>query len=404
MSWEYVKVKNVAMQIRGVSYNKEQSSEYSNTGYVPILRAHNIDGGAINYDNLVYVPDEVVSDNQYLKQFDIVIAASSGSINLVGKAGIFNDMRHVSFGAFCKVLRPNLSIVDPWYFHYFFQTDNYKRSIANLASGVNINNIRNEHLDELELPLPDIYTQKRIAAVLIEADTLIRKRKQAIAKLDELVQSVFFEMFGEPSSNPMGWEIRDFDYFAKIDTVMIKDFSGYEDYFHVGIDNIEKDTGNIIGCKRVSEENIISGKYLFTEKHIIYSKIRPYLNKVALPDFKGVCSADAYPILVDENVTNRSFFAYILRSKTFLNFIAQHSERTNIPKVNKEQLRTFKTICPSKELQDQFQKVYIEIMNEKRTMHSQLAKLEQNFQNLLHQAFTGKLQFATERETIAVKR
>ena len=45
------------------------------------------------------------------------------------------------------------------------------------------------------------------------------------------------------------------------------------------------------------EDGVISGKYLFTDKHIIYSKIRPNLNKVALPDFDGLCSADAYPIL-----------------------------------------------------------------------------------------------------------
>ena len=99
---------------------------------------------------------------------------------------------------------------------------------------------------------------------------------------------------------------------------------------------------------------IISGKYTFTKKHIIYSKIRPNLNKVALPDFDGLCSADAYPILVNEKVTNRYFIAFILRSEYFLNYIIKHSRRANIPKANKEQIKSFFCINPPLKLQNEF--------------------------------------------------
>jgi len=129
-----------------------------------------------------------------------------------------------------------------------------------------------------------------------------------------------------------------------------RDFDGYEDYPHIGIDSIEKDTGRIFGYRTISEDGVISGKYLFTPKHIIYSKIRPNLNKVALPDFIGLCSADAYPILVKDTVCTREYFGYTLRSRIFLDYILAFSSRTNLPKVNKSQVEGFKLPLPPIEL------------------------------------------------------
>ena len=99
---------------------------------------------------------------------------------------------------------------------------------------------------------------------------------------------------------------------------------------------------------------ITSGKYLFVERHIIYSKIRPNLNKLALPNFKGLCSADSYPLLPMDGVSNKFFIAYLLRSECFVDFILQHSTRTNIPKANKSQMKLFKGISPPVKIQNQF--------------------------------------------------
>ena len=93
---------------------------------------------------------------------------------------------------------------------------------------------------------------------------------------------------------------------------------------------------------------------LFTPQHIIYSKIRPNLNKVALPDFDGLCSADAYPILVKKEICNREYMGYTLRNKYFLDYILAFSSRTNLPKVNKKQVEGFKLPLPPMGLQNQF--------------------------------------------------
>lgn len=149
-----------------------------------------------------------------------------------------------------------------------------------------------------------------------------------------------------------------FDEFASIDANMTTDYEKYANYPHIGIDSIEKDTGVLSGYRTVKEDNVISGKYIFTKDHIIYSKIRPNLNKVALPDFNGLCSADAYPILPKAGKTNRIYLAVLLRSEFFLSYILGFSARSNMPKVNRQQITGFKAPLPPLALQNQFAEFY----------------------------------------------
>ncbi|MBK6865073.1 MAG: restriction endonuclease subunit S [Ideonella sp.] len=103
--------------------------------------------------------------------------------------------------------------VDAGYLAQFFKTPSYRRTISSLAAGANINNLKSEHLDDLLIPLPPFPEQRRIAAILDQADALRAKRREALAQLDSLTQSIFIEMFGDPIANPLGWalvEIGDF--------------------------------------------------------------------------------------------------------------------------------------------------------------------------------------------------
>ena len=74
-----------------------------------------------------------------------------------------------------------------------------------LAAGVNINNLRNEHLDEIQIPIPALREQRRLAEILDAAQALRAKRRAALAQLDTLTQSIFLDMFGDPATNPKGW-------------------------------------------------------------------------------------------------------------------------------------------------------------------------------------------------------
>ncbi len=120
----------------------------------------------------------------------------------------------------------------------------------------------------------------------------------------------------------------------------------YSSMPHVGGENIEPHTGRISGTQTAAELGLKSGKYVFDDSHVLYSKIRPNLNKVATPDFEGICSADIYPIRPVNGEIDKRFLVYVLRSKHFLAYAAKHSTRTNIPKLNRPTLLAYSFPLP----------------------------------------------------------
>lgn len=238
-------------------------------------------------------------------------------------------------------------------------------------------------LCDYEVDLPDIETQKRLAEILWAMDEVKVTYKNLISATDELVKSQFIELVGDFKSNGKGWPIASFDDFAKIDAVMTTDYGKYADYPHIGIDSIEKDTGRLHGYRTVKQDNVISGKYIFTSQHIIYSKIRPNLNKVALPDFDGLCSADAYPLLPNAENCDRVFLAIVLRSNFFLDYIIGLSTRTNMPKVNRKQIEGFKMPLPPLALQKQLAAFVRQSDKSKFELEKALAELSATYKRII---------------------
>ncbi len=320
-----------------------------------------------------------------------MIAASSGSLNIVGKAAPALMDFTGSFGAFCKVLRPN-SKVHPGYFANFFKTRDYRRRISALAAGVNINNLRNEHLDELEIPLPPLEEQRRIAEVLDRAEELRSKRREAIALLDTLTQAIFLEMFGAPNSNHQNYLKLPLSELCAIDSPLVDPtLPEYENLFHIGPDRIERNTGKLLPAKTAKQDGLTSVKFRFKSDCILYSKIRPYLNKVALATESGLCSADMYPVTVRSEIAVREFIWYLLLSDDFLKYAATLSNRSNIPKINRKQFLAYPAICPPLKLQKQFANRVTAIENLKTAHRASLSELDALFASLQHRAFRGEL-------------
>lgn len=190
------------------------------------------------------------------------------------------------------------------------------RNFENRTTG--LHNLQTEaYIEKTEIVQCSIQDQQKIVERLDRVTQLIKLHQQQIKSMDQLVKSRFIEMFGDFKSNLQRWPVVSFPEFAEIDGNMTTDYEKYADYPHIGIDSIEKGTGELKGYRTVKEDGVISGKYLFTPQHIIYSKIRPNLNKVALPDFYGLCSADVYPILPNRMNCNRVFLAVVMRSDFF---------------------------------------------------------------------------------------
>jgi type I restriction enzyme S subunit len=177
--WQQTTLACVLTVLRGVTYKADETSPTDAPGFVPILRATNI-GKRLNFDDPVYVPEGRVSPQQYLRPGDIVVAASSGSRSVVGKAAPFNGDWRGSFGAFCYALRPNES-VDPEFLSWFLQTTEYRNRVSTLAAGVNINNLRREHIESTPFAMPPLDEQREIVAAI---ETQFARLDDAVAALE----------------------------------------------------------------------------------------------------------------------------------------------------------------------------------------------------------------------------
>ncbi len=384
-------VGTLIQQIRGVSYSAEETSETFRDGMVPILRANNI-GDKINFDKLIFVKKARVKDNQYLKKGDILIATSSGSKNMVGKAvQISGDMKY-SFGAFCKVLRPN-SNIDANYLGFFFLSSYYRQTISYLSEGVSINNIRSEHIDKLQMPLPPLETQRKIAAVLDKAQELIDKRKQQIALLDELIKSVFIDMFGDPEKNNLKLstiKLGDIGYWQSGGTPSRKN----EDYFKGDIpwltsgelgsmyinDSLERITEDAIqntSAKIVDVGSLLLGMY-------DTAALKSSINTV-------VCSCNqaiAFSHLDKELVNTIYVYHAIQIGRDYFKRLQRGVRQKNL---NLSMIRSIEILYPPKDFQDKFAEIADTIELQKYKMQQSLTEMEHFFNSLMQHAFKGEL-------------
>ncbi len=171
--WIAAPISELCDKIRGVTYEKAEARTEPRLGHLPILRANNIDNHLV-FDDLVWVPATRISEKQYLREGDVLVAMSSGSKKVVGKAAQLDHSWKGSFGAFCAVLRSSKQI-DAKYFGHFFHTSAYRNTISDLASGTNINNLKNEYFDQIEIPFPrSTSEQRRIATKLDQITTRVR--------------------------------------------------------------------------------------------------------------------------------------------------------------------------------------------------------------------------------------
>ena len=286
-------------------------------------------------------------DKKYIVETGDILISWSGTLGVFqwyGKTAVLNQ--HIFKAVFDKL------DINKSYFKYVVEKG-LQDAVKN-THGSTMKHLTKKYFDNIIVSYTSLKEQQKISRKLDLLSKLISMRQEQLEELNLLVKSRFNELFGDLFLNEFKWDYASFNEFAKFDTKMIYDFTNFIDLPHIGIDSIEKNTGKLIGYRTVGEDQISSGKYLFTKKHIIYSKIRPNLNKVALPDFMGVCSADAYPILTVEEKMNRIFLAHVLRSDYFLNFILSFSSRTNLPKVNKSQISKFKCPLPPLSLQNEF--------------------------------------------------
>jgi type I restriction enzyme, S subunit len=291
------------------------------------------------------------------------------------------------------VLRPQRNrVLDNWLVYFLNYSD-----LSEYVSGLTVPKLTQGSLREIPIPLAPLTEQQRIVRMLDEAFTAIAEAHTNVGKnlqhASDLFESHLQSVF---TQHGPGWvEKKLLEVCAITSTLVDPRKKEFLDLIHVGAGNIESKTGVLINLKTARDEGLISGKFLFDESMVLYSKIRPYLMKVARPNFRGLCSADMYPLAPLPNEITRDYLFHLLLSKRFTEYAIQGSARAGMPKVNREHLFEFKVWLPNikrqQELAAKLNKLHDETQRLESVYEHKTAALGALKKSLLHQAFTGKL-------------
>ncbi|AKM83991.1 TPA: restriction endonuclease subunit S [Candidatus Campbellbacteria bacterium] len=251
-------------------------------------------------------------------------------------------------------------------------------------------------LAEFLIPIPPLSEQKRIVKVLDEIFENIEKAKRNAEKnlknSKEIFESYLQSVFENPEKD---WEEKTLDEVCEISSKLVDPRKPeFLDLIHVGAGNMETKSEKLIDLKTAREEKLISGKFLFDESMVLYSKIRPYLMKVARPNFSGLCSADIYPLVPRKNL-NRDYLFHLLLTSMFTEFAIKGSARAGMPKVNREHLFSFNFFLPPITKQKAIVKKLDVLAGETKKLEAiykqKLADLDELKKSVLKKAFSGEL-------------
>jgi type I restriction enzyme S subunit len=391
--WKTVALGDVAEFVRGINFKPDDVVPTGTLGSVACMRTKNVQA-ELDLSDVWSVGEQFVRrEDQFLQAGDVLVS-SANSWNLVGKCCWIPELPgRASFGGFVSVLRPHRAKVEPRFLFRWFSSDRIQITLRSFGQQTtNISNLNTDRCLKLPLPLPPLAEQRRIAEVLDRAEALRAKRRATLAQLDSLTQSLFFDLFGDPKSTRPRFPKLPIAELCEIDSPLVDPTkSEYENLQHIGPDRIEGHSGQLLPTKSAKEDGVTSVKFLFEADAILYSKIRPNLNKVALAESGGLCSADVYPLRVKPQTATREFVWRLLLSEDFLSYAAGFSNRANIPKLNREQFMAYPALCPPLPLQQTFARRVAAVERLKASHRAALAHLDALFASLQHRAFRGEL-------------
>ena len=390
--FEKIKLKNLVDLRAGIGFpNKYQGNK---NGNIPFYKVGDISREfqkcnfyINNADN--YITAEILAEIKG-KLFDegTIIFAKVGEalklnrrIILTQKAMIDNNI----FGI--KSNNPRLN--NKYLFYFLLQYD-----LGNICKTGAVPSVNQSDIYSISIPLPStLEEQQEIVDVLDAASEIIRLRTACIESAQSLIPALFQEMFGDIKNNTKNWKSCNLNDLVYIDrkNISVNELKSNA-YRYIGLEHIEKDTGKIlIDLENNFNVDLKSNKYYFTNEHVLYGKLRPYLNKVALPTCDGVCSTDIFPIMPRKNISNKYFIKYLMSSPYFVQITSLKTSGANLPRIGTKALELIKVICPDIEIQNQFAAKAQEIEAYIKTQQAELENAKAMFHSLLHHAFTGEL-------------
>ncbi|MEA3544449.1 MAG: restriction endonuclease subunit S [Thermodesulfobacteriota bacterium] len=373
----------------GMNIRQDKSGEGLPITRIETISESVVDGGKVGYAGL-----EEKDCVKWLLQDGDILFSHINSVDHIGKCAVYRGQPNkLVHGMNLLCLRPDTDKLDPEFGKYLIRNQGFRSRLSSYVNkAVNQASISIGNLRGIPVPLPPLPEQRRIAAILDKADAIRRKRQQAIHLTEEFLRSVFLDMFGDPVTNPKGWEVKPIGELTFIDAPMVDPREErYQNLLHIGPDRIEKVTGRLLPAKSAKEDGLISGKFLFDERYVLYSKIRPLLRKVALPNFSALCSADVYPVRPNTEVMTKEFLWYVLLSDSFLNYTQTLSSRANIPKINRKEFSAYPCYLPPLPMQIEFSKRLVATSDMQNKLSVNEKETESLFNSLIQRAFRGDL-------------
>lgn len=367
-----------------------------------LLRTTDIKDYKVNWDSLPYceITSKVSNIKKYLLRKGDLIVARAGTVGI--SVLVDRDFNDVIFGSYLIKVKPKENLVYPKFLYYYFQSRQYWRHISK-AQGSTLKNINLSILKSLPVPLPPLEEQWGIAEILSSIDRVIEVTKRLIERLERLKLGLMHHLLThgighkEYKQTPIGripkeWRIVKLSEVASIDTKSITPRPGVK-YYYLGLEDIESESGRILKPRNelTDGSNIKSTKYIFTSRHVLYGKLRPYLNKVALPDRDGICSTDLLPILPNEKLILREYLAYVLRHKRFVKYATDRMRGTNHPRVSPRDILTYTFPLPPLDEQRKIVNIIQSVENWETTEIRKKDKLIVLKHALMELLLTGKV-------------
>ncbi|GIA18972.1 restriction endonuclease subunit S [Vibrio cholerae] len=274
----------------------------------------------------------------------------------------------------------------------------YALKRANLASKTITTSIPGLNRDDLydsEIPLPPLAEQKRIAAILDKADAIRRKRQQAIQLADEFLRAVFLEMFGDPVTNPKGWEVKTLSELVDKLGDGLHGTPVYEQtggYYFINGNNLRNGRIQINeNVKKVSETEYVKHKKelnintMFVSINGTIGNVAFYRNEPVVLG-KSVCYFN-----IADGVIDKEYLFYLMSSEYFIRYATSKATGSTIKNVSLKTMREFPVPIPDKSAQQLFVK-YIEIVKSLNCMEDESVSYSDSlFNSLSQKAFSGQL-------------
>ena len=321
--------------------------------------------------------------------------SSSGDIILCIRATIGD--RNWSNQPYClgrgvAGLRAIDSKLDSRYLWFWLETS--KKILLKQARGSTFKQIDKKALQNLSIPLPPLEEQKRIAAILDKADAIRRKRKEAIALTDELLRSTFLDMFGDPVTNPKGWEKVKFqEIFESIrygtSTPPSFQDEGIPFIRATNIKNGTISTNDLRFISSAEAKKIQKCKLKYGDIVIVRSGVNSGDSALITKEYKNAYAG--YDMIIDINPPLSIFYNYLINDNSVKEMIKPLTKRECQPHLNADQVRNLEFILPPESLINNFNEVFDTYNSEKQKLNKSLVCLDNLFNSLLQKAFRGVL-------------